>query len=110
MVQMLQAETIRTPIVGSIQKRALRGSFGHNAFPTRRTADSSALSDAPREVENYQTKRSGSDHGKGEAHAETIYWTREFTLRRPAPFRGRAASAAIAGRPPRTGAAGAPTA
>jgi hypothetical protein len=54
---MVDPETIRTPIVGSFQKRALRGCFGHNAFPTRRTAGSSALCDAPREVWIYQTKK-----------------------------------------------------
>jgi len=56
MFQMIQAQTIRTPIVGSIQKGALRGGFGHSTFPTRRTAGSSALCDAWREVWNYQTK------------------------------------------------------
>jgi hypothetical protein len=55
MVQMLQAETIRTPLVGSIQKGALceGGGFGHNmAVSEKREAnrgDSSALYGASRE-------------------------------------------------------------
>jgi hypothetical protein len=62
-LQMIKTETIRTPFVRSIQKGALRHRFGHKAFPTRRTANSSALCDAPREVENYQTKKRTSRRG-----------------------------------------------
>lgn len=52
--QMIEAEAIRTPLVGSIQKRALGRGFGHEAFPTRSAAESSALSWSWREARTHQ--------------------------------------------------------
>jgi hypothetical protein len=71
MVQMLQAETIRTSLVGSIQKRALGGGFGHTDF-FRRTALSSALRDGLREGDKLSEEKRMA-HAEAQRRRES-YW------------------------------------